>query len=407
MVCEEESEGETMIGEGIIRWLLVVTLGTVAFVTAGIGCSGAGGGSSGSGDGRSTSSGGSSSSGSGSGGSTSGGGGSGSGSTSGGSGSGSGSSSGSHGGSGGSSSGSSGGNSSGGGDSGVGLAEAGVPSKCPGYAVPPALGTTITLLGTSSTMMEQILPLGCMHLVSNRWTDPMAAETLFLNVDSSFGWSWQRGNTGPMYSWGSPPNYPEIEFGINPWGLAPGVSTTDLLPMQFKNMHSASMTVSVDANIMKPDGGWNLAYEMWLSPDDPTKGMTNPQYEIMVFFGNGPTYYPTSPTCDSLVDNVPCGQQVESGGNSYTLFFSSTQWSGPPAYNYMQFRDSANSSAGAFSGTLDIYMFLQTVHPSGDLWVTRFELGNEAYENTQGATTITRVSFEVNGTTETALMNYD
>jgi hypothetical protein len=216
-----------------------------------------------------------------------------------------------------------------------------------------------------------------------------------------------------MYSWGSPPNYPELEFGVNPWGkvdpsvTTPAVSTTDLLPMQFKNMHSASMTVNVDANIMQPIGEWDLAYEMWLSPDDPTKGPTNPEYEIMVFFGNVATYYPTTPMCDSLVDNIPCGQQVESAGNSYTLFFSSTQWSGPPAYNYMQFRDSANSSGGTFNGTLDIYKFLQLVNPPGDLWVTRFELGTEAYVNTQGSTNITSVSFEVNGTTESSLMNYN
>jgi hypothetical protein len=290
---------------------------------------------------------------------------------------------------------------------------ASVPSKCPGYGVPPPLGTTITLPGTSSILMEQVLPLGCMHLLSNRWSDPMAAETLFLNTDNSFGWSWQRGNTGPMYTWGSPPNYPELEFGVNPWGKVdplakgPAISTTDLLPMQFKNMHSASMTVNVDANIMQPNGEWDLSYEMWLSPKDPTLGLTNPEYEIMVFFGNVATYYPTMPTCDSLVGNIPCGQQVESGGNSYTLFFSSTQWSGPPAYNYMQFRDSANSSGGTFNGTLDIYKFLQLVNPPGDLWVTRFELGTEAYQNTQGTTNITSVSFEVNGTTETSLLNYN
>jgi hypothetical protein len=73
----------------------------------------------------------------------------------------------------------------------------------------------------------------------------------------------------------------------------------------------------------------------------------------------------------------------------------------------MQFRDRANPSAGQFSGTLDIYKFLQTVNPLGDLWVTRLELGNEAYANTPGTTTIKSVSFEVNGTTEAALMNYD
>ncbi len=130
---------------------------------------------------------------------------------------------------------------------------------------------------------------------------------------------------------------------MNPWGetmngdLTP-ISTTDLLPAQYQNIHSASMTVNVDANITNPGTGWDLAFEMWLSPVDPTKGATNPQFEIMVFFGNQPTYYPMTPTCDKTATSYSCGTQVKDGNNSYTLFFASENW-GTPAYTYLQFRD--------------------------------------------------------------------
>jgi hypothetical protein len=263
---------------------------------------------------------------------------------------------------------------------------------------------------TSSTTDEQILPLGCMHLLSNRWNDPTATETLFLNSDSSFGWTWNRGGGG-LQPTPTNPNYPEIEFGVNPWGETmygdlTSISTTDLLPTQYKNIHSASMTVDVDANITTPSLVWNLAFEMWLSPDDPTKGSTNPQFEIMVFLANQSMYWPTMPKCDTSATSYNCGSQVTDGSINYTLYYASTAWGGPPAYTYVQYRNSANGGNGQFNGKLDIYKFLQAVNPSGDLYLTRFELGTETDQGAQGTATIKSISFEVNGTTESALMNY-
>jgi hypothetical protein len=278
-------------------------------------------------------------------------------------------------------------------------------SRCPGYAAPPAAGTTITLAGTSATNAEKILPLGCMHLLSNRWSDPMSAETLFINNSGGFGWTWNRGTTGP-----TTPNYPEIEFGVNPWGMTmygdlTNISTTDLLPAQVSNIHSASMTVNINANIQNPGTGWNLAFEMWLAPVDPTKATTNPSFEIMVFFGNQPSYYPTMPGCDASATKYNCGTTVTDGTNTYKLFYANANW-GTPAYTYLQFRDSADGSSGTFNGKLDIYKFLQYANPAGNLYLTRFELGDETSQGGQGTTTINSISFEVNGTTETALMQY-
>jgi hypothetical protein len=229
---------------------------------------------------------------------------------------------------------------------------------------------------------------------------------MFLNSDSSFGWTWNRGGTG-----GTNPNYPEIEFGVNPWGYnmygdLTSISTTDLLPMQLQDIHSASMTVDVNANIMTPSLTWNLAFEMWLSPADPTKGSTNPTFEIMVFLANQSMYYPTTPTCDTTATAYHCGSQVTDGSINYTLYYASENWGGPPAYTYIQYRNSINGGNGQFNGKLDIYKFLQAVNPPSNMYLTRFELGTETYKGAQGSTTIKNISFEVNGTTETALMNY-
>jgi hypothetical protein len=195
---------------------------------------------------------------------------------------------------------------------------------------------------------------------------------------------------------------------VNPWGetvngdLTP-ISTTELLPAQVQNIQSASMTVSMDANIVDAGQGWNLAFEMWLSPADPTKGPTDPKFEIMVWFGNNANYWPASPNCDPSATSYKCGTQVIDDGHTYTLWFASKNW-GSPAYTYIQFRDSANASGGQFAGSLDIYKILQAVSPDPSFYVTRFELGNEISQGSDGTTTIQSVSFEVNGTTETALM---
>ena len=58
--------------------------------------------------------------------------------------------------------------------------------------------------------------LGTIRVTQNEWTDPDANTCIFFNCDGSFGWSWDRGGTA-----GQAPNYPEAEFGINPWNTEP------------------------------------------------------------------------------------------------------------------------------------------------------------------------------------------
>lgn len=237
---------------------------------------------------------------------------------------------------------------------------------------------------------EAPLNLGEMHLLTNEWTDPLADTCVFLDMAGRFGWKWTRGATGagdnPTY-----PNYPELEFGINPWN-SKGIdkSTTTLLPLQLKDITSASMTVDVHTDVGGNNKGWNLAFELWLSDKDPRLGPASPKGEIMVFLSNAPDYYPTAPeTQETLNDGI----------HTYKLYVSSDNW-GSWGY-YRQYR--LDTHDGKYNGKLDIGAFLEHYvndeHWDGDLWVTRFELGNEVYQNSAGTTTFKSVSFEVNGQT--------
>jgi chitinase len=241
---------------------------------------------------------------------------------------------------------------------------------------------------------EQPLYLGEMRLLTNEWTDPAAETCVFLDQAGVYGWRWQRGATGlppnPTY-----PNYPEVEFGINPWNTK-GIdeSTTTLLPLQLKDISSASMSIDVHTDVGGNDHGWNLAFELWLSDKDPTLGPANPKGEIMVFLSNSSDYYPQAPETDQTLDD---------GAHSYKLYVSSDNW-GTWGY-YRQYR--LDTHDGKFTGKLNIGAFLkhyvEQEHWDANLWVTRFELGNEVYQNTGGTTKIKNLSFEVNGQTRQAV----
>jgi hypothetical protein len=240
---------------------------------------------------------------------------------------------------------------------------------------------------------EESLNLGPIRLLTNEWTDPEADTCVFLDSDGTFGIEWTRGSTGaapnPEY-----PNYPEAEYGINPWNEE-GIdtSTTEYLPLQLKDFTSAKMQIDVTTTTTV-NSGWNLAFELWLSDTDPTLGPANPKGEIMIFLGNHPSYWPTDPTDTTFND----------GNNEYTLYESSDNWGDWGIYR--QWRLGDTDGQVDFNGTLDIYAFLKH-HMDNEgwdqnLWVTRFEIGNETFQNSGGATRFRKLCFEVNGATECA-----
>lgn len=232
-------------------------------------------------------------------------------------------------------------------------------------------------------------------MFTNEWTDMEADTCVWLKEDGTFGWNWTRGATGmaptPTY-----PNYPEVEFGINPWANGSGTSSTTLLPKKIKDITSASMTLDVNTAITGGNSstGWNLAFELWFTDADPTAGPAAVKGELMVFLANAPNYYPTPAKTDIV---------VQSAGKNYKLFESADDW-GDWGY-YRQYR--LDTQDGAFNGELDIMPFLQRYlneeGGNGEYYVTRFEIGNEVFQNSGGTTTFKSLSFEVNGETRHAL----
>lgn len=239
--------------------------------------------------------------------------------------------------------------------------------------------------------------LGEMQIFPNEWNDPRAETCVFLNADGTFGWRWVNGDfslpVGPDMptlkvnkDW---PNYPELEFGINPWN-AKGLdkSTTLLLPKKLGEISEASMTVDVATEVS--GGKWNLAFELWLADNNPeTHPGSKAVAEVMVFFGNEAGYYPAEPKTD---------EKVNDGEHEYVLYESRDDWGETKDQKYRQYRLSGGGKT--FNGKLNIGKFLQHYVEQGwskDLWLTRFELGNEVYTGAQGKTTIKSIAFTVNG----------
>lgn len=243
--------------------------------------------------------------------------------------------------------------------------------------------------------------LGEMQIFPNEWNDGRADTCVFLEPDGTFGWRWSNGDfSAPAGAGGASglmgainpdwPNYPELEFGINPWN-ARGLdrSTTTLLPKKLGEITSASMTVNVKT-VVGGTGKWNLAFELWLSDENPVENPGSKALaEVMVFFGNIEGYYPAEPQTSETLDD---GERV------YTLYQSSDTWGDEENQKYRQYR--LGGAQTSFEGKLNIGKFLDHYKQQGwsqDLWVTRFELGNEVYSGSTGTTTIHSVSFEVNG----------
>lgn len=242
--------------------------------------------------------------------------------------------------------------------------------------------------------------LGEMRILNNQWTSHQADQCIFINDDRSFGWRWDNtagtGGFEPLAtSQADYPNYPEVEFGINPWGREideweVGSSSTTLLPIRLGDLTSASMTINASSSTNN-GGSWNLAFELWLSPTNPALGETAPTAEIMIFFGNDPAYWPESP-------EPGAGATI----SDYTLYHTSENWAA--GYAYRQWRKNGTSGGStSFNGTLDIKPFLDQAGFDANWYVTRFEIGNEVYAGSQGETTIQSLSFEVNGQSRSAL----
>lgn len=249
------------------------------------------------------------------------------------------------------------------------------------------------------------------RLINNNWgatelncSGSSNQYSVFINNDGALGWNFNRGVCDPANS-GAKPDFPEVEFGIHPFGngsslaTSPSFSTTTLLPLQIKDIQKASVTVKNLSIQLQQQTSWDSTFEFWLSERNPVTDPNPGVYaEIMTFWGWQANRWPDCSMC-MAPPGKGLNDQVSAGSKSYKLIVQSDTWA-DGKWRYFQFRATDGSQTN-FNGTVDVKALLDYLVSkqgySSDLWVTRFEVGTEIDDSTSGKATVDGLTFEVNG----------
>jgi hypothetical protein len=269
--------------------------------------------------------------------------------------------------------------------------------------------------GDMTSTAQDYLRLGEIRILNNNWGSEdlgcNAPMSVFVNQDSSFGWNFSRGDCDTAGS-NAKPDFPQIEFGIHPFGIghqdvtSPEFSSTTLLPLQIKDIQSASVNVQNLTANFQSESSWNITFEFWLSERDPVNDPAPGVYaELMTFWGWQEGRWPAPPN-GMGPRGTGAGDQVPSGDKTYTLWVQDDNWA-EGRWRYFQFR-ADDGPQKSFNGTLDVKAFLNYLvssrQYSPDLWVTRLEVGSEIDDNTQGTVQMNGITFEVNGESRSAIL---
>jgi hypothetical protein len=258
--------------------------------------------------------------------------------------------------------------------------------------------------GDSTNVSKQYINLGDMRLINNRWGSDArnctgTVQSVFVNADKTLGWSFNRPTCGGMKA---DPDFPEVEFGVAPFGTTssllttPPFSSTTLLPIQLKNLTSASVNIDTFATTFQNPTYYDANFEFWISKMDPTQNPTAGVYaEIIAFTGWESNRLSSS-------GGWPCDKtgNVTAGGSSFYLCHQSDTWSNNQ-WRFFNFNVNGGPLA-TFNSKVDIKAILDwvTKNYSGfttDMWLTRIEVGTEIDDNTQGSAKINNLTFEING----------
>ena len=274
---------------------------------------------------------------------------------------------------------------------------------------PDMMGKTNAKPGDKTSTKLDYLKLGEIRLINNNWgsvawncTDKSPAS-VYVNADKSFGWSFDRPKCAQD---STKPDFPELEFGIHPFGLgsseatSPNFSSTTLLPKQIKDITSMSVKLESLKIELQSQGSWDLTFEFWLSKQNPatTQGNAGVYAELMTFWGWQANRWPIDGTSSSgPICDHGCGSPVAAGdGGPYSLIVQKDNWGS--GWKYYQFRTGASSQS--FNGTIDVKKLIDYMVSTGgatqDMWVTRLEVGSEIDDNTKGSVSMKNVTFEVN-----------
>ncbi len=262
----------------------------------------------------------------------------------------------------------------------------------------PLENTTQTELDSTirSSTPSSRLSMGAFTLVNNTWgSDAIGCDTeyeIFVETNSQFGWEFERGNCQDNFE---SPDFPTVEFGASPFnGLTK--STTDLLPIQIKDITSASIIVDSLHLALEKVGVWNISFGLWLTKNDPTQSSSpEPQLNLMVLWGWQNGRWP----CDVAYRASEFNDQltIDAGDQSYTLCHHSNAIG---SQNYIEF-DANSGPQTTLNERLDIAeIVLWTIENAGysdEYWLSRVEVGTEIGDNSSGTVTIQNITVEVNG----------
>jgi Glycosyl hydrolase family 12 len=264
--------------------------------------------------------------------------------------------------------------------------------------VPGETKATVTAPASSKVPSDYFV-LGEARLLNNNWGAQelgcKAPYEIYVNADKTFGWKWDRASTTCGGN-KSKPDYPEVEFGMHPFGVSeqlitsPDYSSTTILPIQVKDVTSASVKIEGLSIATTSDAAWNMNFEMWFCEQHPATGTHTTAYgETMNWFGWSSDQYNWNGVLGSL-----------EAGQSYDLLHTDDHWPAGQAqqWKYRQYR--LKSSTKQFNGTVDVKKILEHLVGQGwptNLWIARFEVGTELDDGSAGTVSIKKITFEVNG----------
>jgi hypothetical protein len=268
--------------------------------------------------------------------------------------------------------------------------------------------------------------LGDIRLINNQWgSDALGCsgtqQSVCINSDGTIGWKFNRPACGGMRG---DPDFPEVEFGVAPFGntssllTTPTYSSTTLLPIQIGNLNTATLGLSsYSTNITSTlsSSYWDGNFEFWISRDDPTKTANAGVYaEIIMFMNYEPNRTSSSGggwTCDH-------SGTVTAGSYTFNLCHQADNWSNNQwrFFNFNLSGATSNATNTPSNGTADIKAILSWVMStygnstassgggagafSNSMYLTRIEVGTEVDDNTAGSVKISNLSFNINGTTK-------
>ncbi len=271
--------------------------------------------------------------------------------------------------------------------------------------------------GDKTEKAQDYLRLGEVRILNNNWGSEdlgcgsgASQMSVFVNADKSFGWNFNRGDCDTGGS-NSKPDFPQLEFGIHPFGIgdervtSPEFSSTTLLPIQIKDVKSASVNVQNLTATFQQESSWNITFEFWISQRNPVTDPDPGVYaELMTFWGWQNGRWPEPPGGMGPM-GTGAGNEVQSGGKTYKLWVQDDNWASGQ-WRYFQFRAN-DGPQKQFNGTLDVKPFIDYLvtqrQYSQDFWITRLEVGSEIDDNTQGSVKMSGVTFEINGQSRSAV----